>query len=142
MIIEFIQANLMLVVLVLVSGSLFFWSLFEKTGKGITASEATLLINRDQAKVVDVREPDEFASGHLPDAINIPLSQLTERHQELESYKEFPLLVYCASGGRSSRACGSLGKHGFKNLHNLQGGVTAWQQAGLPVRKPGKGRHK
>lgn len=142
MIIEFIQANLMLVILVVVSGSLFFWSLFEKSGKGISASEATLLINRDQAKVLDVREPAEFAAGHLPDALNIPLAQLSERHQELESYKEFPLLVYCAAGGRSTRACADLRKQGFSKLHNLQGGVSAWQQAGLPIRKPGKGRHK
>jgi len=142
MIIEFIQTNLMLVLLVFVSGGLFFWSFFDKTGQGITPSEATLLINRDEAKVIDVRDPGEFASGHLPDALNIPLSELSNRHQELEAFKEFPLLVYCASGGRSSRACSDLSKRGFNKLHNLSGGVSAWKQAGLPIRKPGKGRHK
>jgi rhodanese-related sulfurtransferase len=142
MIIDFIQTNLMLVVLVFVSGGLFFWSFFDKTGKGLSPSEATLLINRDQAKILDVREPSEFANGHLPDAMNIPLGELVKRQQELESFKEFPLLVYCASGGRSSRACSDLTKQGFNKLHNLDGGVAAWQHAGLPVRKPGKGRHK
>lgn len=142
MIVDFIQANLMLVLLVFVSGGLFFWSFFDKTGDGISPSEATLLINRDQAKVIDVRQPDEFASGHLPDALNIPLSELANRHPELESFKEFPLLVYCASGGRSSRACAELNKYGYNKLHNLSGGVSAWQQAGLPIRKPGKGRRK
>ncbi len=142
MLISFIETNVMLVVLVFVSGGLFFWSFFQKGGKDVGPTEATLLINRDQAKVVDVREPDEFATGHLPDALNIPLSQLSKRLGELESMKEFPLLVYCASGGRSSRACADLSKHGFDKLHNLNGGVSAWQKAGLPVRKPGKGRHK
>ncbi|MEY4591533.1 MAG: hypothetical protein RIR18_428 [Pseudomonadota bacterium] len=142
MIIDFVQANAMLVLLVFVSGGLFFWSLFEKTGQGISPSEATLMINRDQVKVLDVRDSSEYAGGHLPDALNIPLNELANRHQELESFKEFPLLVYCASGGRSSRACADLSKRGFTKLHNLNGGVSAWQHAGLPVQKPGKGRHK
>lgn len=142
MFIEFVQTNVMLVTLVVVSGVLFFWSLFQKGGNSLTPAQATLLINRDQVKVVDVREPDEFASGHLPDALNIPLSQLATRHSELEGFKEFPLLVYCASGGRAARACSDLTKRGFGKLHHLDGGVSAWQKAGLPVRKPGKGRHK
>lgn len=142
MVLEFIQTNLMLVILVLTSGAMFFWSLFQQGGKNTSAAEATLLINRDEAKVVDVREPDEFAAGHLPDAINIPLGQLAKRVGELDNWKTFPLLVYCASGGRSARACTDLRKQGFEKLHNLDGGVSAWQKAGLPVRKAGKGRHK
>ena len=142
MIIEFVQANMMLVILVIVSGTLFFWSLFQKGGKNLSPAEATLLLNRDEAKVLDVREPDEFAAGHLPEAVNVPLSQFGKRLSEIESWKEFPLLVYCASGGRSTRACSDLHKQGFGKLHNLDGGVAAWQKAGLPVRKPGKGRHK
>lgn len=142
MVLEFIQTNLMLVILVLTSGAMFFWSLFQQGGKNISPAEATLLINRDEAKVVDVREADEFAAGHLPDAINIPLSQLAKRAGELETWKTFPLLVYCAAGSRSTRACADLKKLGFDKLHNLDGGVGAWQKAGLPVRKAGKGRHK
>lgn len=140
---DFVQANLLLCTLVLVSGGLFIWSLFQQAGKELEPSEATLLMNRSaKSAVLDVRDPHEFAGGHLPDAINIPLSQLSERMTELESWKEFPLLVYCASGGRSARACAHLNKHGFEKLHNLAGGVSAWQKAGLPIRKPGKGRHQ
>lgn len=142
MVIEFIQANMMLAILVIVSGVLFFWSLFQKGGQNVSPAEATVMLNRESVKVLDVREPDEFAAGHLPDALNIPLGQLGTRHAELESFKEFPMLVYCASGGRSSRACGDLLKRGYQKIHNLDGGVSAWQKAGLPVRKPGKGRHK
>lgn len=142
MVVEFVQANLMLVLLFVTSGGMMIWSFTQKEGKSVGPNEASLLMNREDAKVLDVREPDEFASGHLPDALNIPLSQLAQRQTELEAFKEFPVLVYCASGGRSGRACNDLNKKGFKQVHNLAGGVNAWRQAGLPVRKPGKGRHK
>lgn len=142
MLIEFIQANVMLVLLFLTSGGMMLWSFSQNEGKSLAPNEASLLMNREEATVLDVREPDEFASGHLPNALNIPLSQLTQRQTELEAFKEFPLLVCCASGGRSGRACSDLNKKGFKQVHNLAGGISAWRQAGLPVRKPGKGRHK
>ena len=96
---------------------------------------ATLLINREDAHVIDVREAAEFAAGHLPDAKNVPLAKLSDRIADIEKFKDKPVIVCCASGMRSSKACAELGKLGFTKVHNLEGGVDAWVGAGYPVKK-------
>lgn len=135
---EFLQQNLLLVALCASSGLMFLWSFFQASAaNNVGAAEATRLINND-AVVVDVREPGEFSVGHIAGARNIPLGKLGDRSNELEKFKGQPLVVCCAAGGRSSRACQQLKKLGFENLHNLAGGMDAWLQAGLPVKKGSK----
>ncbi|MDD2885015.1 MAG: rhodanese-like domain-containing protein [Dechloromonas sp.] len=136
---EFINQNILLVSIVVVSALGLLWPMFFRSA-GLRASpaEATALINREEAKVLDVREPDEFASGHLPDAINIPVGKLGERMHELERFKERPLIVCCASGMRSNRGCAELKKAGFAKLYNLEGGMDAWLSANYPVHKGGR----
>ncbi len=133
---EFINQNILLVSVVVVSGLALLWPLFIRgAGARVNPAEATLLINREDAHVVDVREPDEFAAGHLPEARNIPSGKLADRIGELEKYKDKPLIVCCASGMRSAKACSELKKQGFARLYNLAGGVDSWAQAGLPIKK-------
>jgi rhodanese-related sulfurtransferase len=62
----------------------------------------------------DVREADEFAAGHLPEAKHFPLSKLSERIGELEKFKDKPIIVCCATGMRSGKACGEFTKQGFQ----------------------------
>ncbi|MBI3562921.1 MAG: rhodanese-like domain-containing protein [Gammaproteobacteria bacterium] len=102
---------------------------------GTAPAEAIRLINRDNAVVLDVREENEFHSGHIVNAIHIPLSFLKSRISELEKHKDKPIIVGCRSGQRSATACGILKKHGFEKVFNLNGGVTAWQQDSLPLVK-------
>lgn len=135
---EFITQNILLVALVVVSGAALVASLLRRSGASVSAVDATLLINRDDAVVLDVREPVEFASGHLPNARNIPQSKLADRLGELEPFKERTLLVVCASGIRSAKACDLLRKSGFAKVVNLDGGVSTWQQANLPLAKQSK----
>lgn len=139
---EFLNQNIMLVSLVVVSGLSLLWQMAGGRGAGNSVSpvQATLLINREDAVVLDVREADEFAAGHLPDALSIPVSKLAERVAELEKYKDKPIVVCCASGVRSGKACSELKKHGFDKLHNLAGGVDAWVGAGYPIKKSGKSK--
>lgn len=133
---EFINQNILLIGLVVMSGGALLWQLFGGAGvNGVNPVEATLLINREDAHVVDVRETEEFANGHLPDARHIPLSKLADRVGEIEKFKGKPVIVCCASGMRSSRACGQLKKLGFDNVHNLAGGIDAWVGAGYPIKK-------
>lgn len=133
---EFINQNIMLVAIIAVSALGLLWPLFMRSaGNSVNPGEATLLINREDAHIVDVREVAEFASGHLPEAKNIPVSKLTERIAELEKFKEKPIILCCASGMRSSKAAGELKKQGFTRLYNLDGGVDAWVGAGYPVKK-------
>lgn len=133
---EFINQNILLISIVVVSGLGLLWPLFVRSGgNSVSPGEATLLINRENAIVIDVRETDEFAAGHLPSARSVPASKLQERAGELEAYKAQPVIVTCASGMRSSRACSDLKKLGFERLYNLAGGVDAWVGAGYPVKK-------
>lgn len=138
---EFINQNILLVGIVVVSGLGLVWPLIMRpAGKGVSPAEATRLINRENALVLDVREPDEFAAGHIPDAINIPVAKLAERIQELDKFRSRPLVVCCLSGMRAGRACSELKKQGFEQLNNLSGGIDAWIGANYPVKKGAKSR--
>lgn len=77
-----------------------------------------------QLQIIDVREPSEFSSGHIPGAKLIPLGQLSERHKEIDPDKE--TIVVCHSGGRSSVACDYLERLGHKQIYNLLGGMSRW----------------
>ncbi len=81
------------------------------------------------AKLVDVRTPGEFASGHVPGAVNIPLDQIGTRVSELDAYKGGGLYLVCKSGGRSGAAAGLLAQRGFEPI-NVSGGTMAWVSSG------------
>lgn len=133
---DFIYQNILLISIVIVSALGLLWQTFSRpAGNSVNPGEATLLINREDAIIVDVREVDEFAAGHLPEAKNFPLGKLAERAGELEKFKDKPVILCCASGMRSGKACGELKKAGFSRLYNLGGGVDAWVSAGYPVKK-------
>ena len=93
--------------------------------------------------IIDVREPDEYAAGHLPGAVNIPRGVLefqVEAHPAVAnvvdpalSHKEQPVLVYCRTGGRAALAACALQELGFTNVRSIEGGISAWIDAGLPL---------
>lgn len=134
LVLEFIKQNIFLVGLVVVSGGAFLASLLRRSGgPAISVVDATLLINREDALVLDVRDPAEFAGGHIPEAKNVPLAKLGERISELAQYKDRPIVVVCASGMRSATACNQLAKAGFTQVKNLDGGMGRWSEANLPL---------
>jgi rhodanese-related sulfurtransferase len=85
--------------------------------------------------IIDVRSEQEFMSktGHLDDARRIPNDSLILRANELEEFKDRPILVYCRTGGRSVKAAETLTKLGFLQVYLLDGGITAWDKAGMIV---------
>ncbi|MFH8617925.1 rhodanese-like domain-containing protein [Streptomyces sp. NPDC017979] len=86
--------------------------------------------------VVDVRTPGEYAAGHLPGAVNVPLDQLRRALPELTGAAgRRPLLMVCASGARSERACAALARHGVRAA-TLVGGTSAWADRGLALEHP------
>ena len=132
---EFVRDNLLLVVAAAASGAMLLWSFLGDRVSGVSqlgTLEATRLINED-ALVLDVREDNEWVAGHIPNARHIPMGKLSERLNELEKFKSKPIIVSCRSGHRSARACAMLKKSGFENVHNLAGGIIAWEKANLPV---------
>ena len=94
-----------------------------------------LIINGNGSRpvVLDVREPWEFAQGHIPGAVLIPLGQLAGRLGELDS--EHPVAVVCATGNRSQSAAALLGQKNFKKIYNVTHGTMGWVQHGLPVER-------
>ncbi|WP_300454000.1 rhodanese-like domain-containing protein [Accumulibacter sp.] len=134
---EFIQQNLLLVALAVVSGTLLLTFSVRRPGgaRSLTATQATMLINRENAQLIDVREPNEYVNGHPSDARNIPAGSLAERAVELAEFKDKPLILVCQSGARSSQACTTLSKLGFSRVHTLDGGIVGWTEAGLPLKK-------
>lgn len=135
---KFITQNLWLVILALGSGAMLLWPTLRRGAAGatdVTPNEAVLLLNRENALMLDVRNEAEFATGHIAEARNIPLAQLDARLAELGKYKDKPLLVNCQGGVRSASACAVLKKEGFTRLYNLKGGINAWTQANLPIVK-------
>ena len=109
--------------------------------RGITAlnpMQALQLINHQDAVVIDVRDAAEFKTGHLPDARHVPMSELGQRLKELNKFKEKPVILYCRTDTRASSAGKKKKKEGFTSVHTLQGGLTAWQSANLPLSKSKK----
>ena len=134
---EFVQEQIWLVLIAVVSGLMFIGATITKliNRSEVGVAQAVQLINRQDAAIVDVREPGEFKSGHIPNARNIPVGQLGDRTKELEKGKSKPILLVCASGSRSASAAGQLRKAGFQQAVSLAGGMGAWQQASMPVEK-------
>ena len=134
---KFVIENILLIAVAIVSGSMLLWPYLRRGGSGpwASAGEATLLINRQDALVLDVRDNAEYAKLHILNARNIPLGQLDGRAGELAKFKDKPVIVHCENGVTAGPALAVLKKHGFNNVFNLRGGFAAWRQAGLPVAK-------
>ncbi len=95
----------------------------------VTAADAPDFIDHSHALVVDVREPTEYAAGHVPGAVSIPQADLASRLDELPRDRQ--LLVVCEGGTRSLRAAHFLKQVGFEHVNNLAGGTAAWRGAAL-----------
>jgi len=85
--------------------------------------------NRDDVVVIDVREDWEYAEGHIPGATLVPLGEIPNRLDEIP--KDKTVVAVCRSGNRSGQATDFLRNQGFDNVHNMQGGMNAWDQAGF-----------
>lgn len=101
----------------------------------LNPAQAVQLMNREKAAVIDVCTADEFASGHVVGAKNIPLTELEAKLTGTVKNKATPVILVCASGMRSSRAVAIAKKLGYQNSHSLAGGMGAWRTASLPVEK-------
>lgn len=96
--------------------------------QSITAAELkTKLQQTPNLKVIDVRGPDEFQTGAIPGAVNIPTSQVLERTPEFVSAE--PVYIICQSGSRSRLVTLTLSAQGLTNLVNVTGGMSAWNYA-------------
>ncbi|MDH3694064.1 MAG: rhodanese-like domain-containing protein [Gammaproteobacteria bacterium] len=101
----------------------------------VSAIELPQLVSHQSGIVIDVSEPDEFKQGHIPNAMNVPVSKIDDHLKKLQKYKDKPVVLACSSGQRSNKAAGIFKKHEFTNLYTLTGGLAAWRKENLPVDK-------
>lgn len=128
--------NLVLLVALLVSGGFLLWPMLTGGGRGgLSAAEATQLINRRNAVVVDLRPAAEYTNGHLPSARHLEFSELQAKIGQIAKNKASPVLLVCQNGLQSNKASRIVREAGYTEVHVLQGGLNAWQQAGMPVVK-------
>jgi rhodanese-related sulfurtransferase len=135
---SFAQNNWMLILVLVLSGAMLVWPLFQRRlspVKDIGTAMATRLINHQDAVLLDVREVKEYEGGRLPNAVHIPLSQLDSRASELSKLTSRPVVAYCQNGRRSRMAAAALTRAGFKQIYSLQGGIHEWKKDGLPLAK-------
>lgn len=97
----------------------------------IGVADAKRKLDASEGLLVDVREANEWAAGHVAGARHIPLGQLTATMPDLPRDRE--IMLVCQSGARSGLATKILRQGGFENALNVEGGMTAWQRQGLPI---------
>ena len=105
--------NIALIVIALVSGALLLWPAIMRRGRGgISPAEATTLINRRNAVIVDLRSAAEFAKGHLPQARNVELTELQAKIGQIAKNKSNPVVLVCQTGQESQRASRAVSEAG------------------------------
>lgn len=132
---KFVQDNVYLVAIALLSGGMLVWPTLRRGGSGpsVTTLEATLLINQKDAILIDIRDAAEFGKGRILNARNVPMAQVESQTENLAKNKQKSIIVYCETGSRSPSVATKLRQSGYENAVSLEGGLAAWRQAGLPV---------
>lgn len=134
---SFFIENWILIAVALGSGAMLMFPALTAGGgaHSVNPAQAVQLMNHEKAAVIDVCSADEFASGHVVGAKNIPLTELEAKLTGAVKNKATPVILVCASGMRSSRAVAIAKKLGYEKSHSLAGGMGAWRTASLPIEK-------
>jgi len=101
--------------------------------KAVAPAALTALVNRENALVVDLRPIADFEKGHVPGSKNVQMSQFDPENRQLAAARSLPVVLVCKTGQTAAGAAKRLRKAGFEQVFVLDGGIGAWQQAGLPL---------
>ncbi len=127
--------NLLLLATACISGLLLAWPALTRRSHGLSVQQATQLINRRHAIIIDLRSADEYSQGHLPQARHVSFEALQAKPNQIGKNKRVPILLVCKCGKRANKARAILEQAGYAEIFTLQGGLGAWQQANMPVIK-------
>lgn len=133
--IEFATNHILLIAAWVLTLVMLLWSEQRKAGKSVDTHEATRLINKENAVVLDIRPKKEFATGHITNAKHIPVAELDKRITELDKHKQKPIIVVCNMGQTAGMASKKLLGAGFTHVVRLSGGMTEWKAQSLPLIK-------
>ncbi len=103
--------------------------------QSVGPQEAVYLINHQRALIVDIRQEEAYANGHIMGSMNAPRAALDSKLNLLKKQLDIPIIVVCANGQESAKIVNILKTHGFKILYKMQGGLQAWKEADLPLVK-------
>lgn len=132
----FLVDNIFFIIAAMLSGGMLLWPVVARNSvRDIDPKRAIRLINYEDALVLDVRDDSEYAGGHPPNAKHIPAEKIEDRWQELEKFKDKPVVIIFTPGLRVGRAGTVLRKNGFKQVFNLNGGIDTWRRENLPLVK-------
>lgn len=132
-VIEFIGNHVLLVSAWLLTLAMLLWNESRRAGKAVTPAIATQMINKEDAVILDIRPKKEWDTGRITGARHIPMAELDRRMDELNKYKEKPIIVVCNLGQTAGAATKKLKAAGFANVTRLSGGMTEWKGQSLPV---------
>lgn len=104
-----------------------------RSGRAVSPQEATLLLNKDQAVIVDLRDKKDFSEGKITGALHIPFANLKERSTELEKYKDKQIILVDKMGQHSGMAGKTLQAEGFDNVCRMSGGIAEWKNSNMPL---------
>jgi len=101
----------------------------------LTPGQLPQVQSREKAIIVDVNESDKFKAGHISQAINMPLSTLSNSLGKLKKYQNKPVILTCDMGNNSKKAAAILKQNEFSDVYLLDGGLVAWKKENLPLEK-------
>ena len=106
-----------------------------KAGKALSPQTATLMMNKDEAVIVDIREKKEYSEGRITGSLHIPFDSLKERGVELKKFQDKQIILVDKMGQHSGMAAKLLKAEGFENIARMSGGITEWKSVNLPLVK-------
>lgn len=121
-------------VLVLLLAALAFYE-SRKAGPQVSPQQLSMLVNNDDAVVLDVRPGKEYKAGHIVDAINIPFTQFADQAGQLKKYQDRPVVVVCKVGQHSGGVTKQIKALGFEQVYRLSGGMAEWSSSQMPTLK-------
>jgi len=125
--------NLLILAIAVASGLMLMWPTINRSrsGDAVNSVQAVQMINQRHAVVIDVRPAEQFATGHITQARNVPIDEIEQKAASLPKNK--PLVVVCDMGRLAGRAAAKLKSLGHEEVAVLEGGLRAWTQGGLPL---------
>jgi rhodanese-related sulfurtransferase len=123
---EMVTALLLMIALLLITEQ-------RKSGAAVSPQHATLMVNSDNAVLLDLRTTSDFKAGRIINSFNIPFAELSKRLGDLEKYKGKPIILVCKTGQTTGSAGRLLKKSGFQQVVRMAGGITEWSNQNLPM---------
>jgi rhodanese-related sulfurtransferase len=107
----------------------------KKSGPSLSPQQAIKMVNSNEGVFLDLRDGKDYQAGHIVEALHIPATKLESRMEELETYKQQPIILVCKMGQQASAAGKQLKANGYEQVYKMKGGMMEWTNLQLPTVK-------